>query len=65
VAELRDQAEALRWVALVDRLYERDVRMVASGQPLTEIFSPTMLKGGYRKKYLRALSRLRSMVAGE
>jgi cell division protein ZapE len=22
------------------------------------MFSPTMLKGGYRKKYLRALSRL-------
>ncbi|MEX0913625.1 MAG: cell division protein ZapE [Demequina sp.] len=65
VAPLNDQAQALRWVALVDRLYDRDVRLIASGDPLDQIFTPTMLAGGYRKKYLRALSRMRSMTAGE
>jgi cell division protein ZapE len=65
VEPLSDQAQALRWVALVDRLYDRDVRIVTSGAPLDEIFTATMLAGGYRKKYLRALSRMRSMTAGE
>ncbi|MFV0634669.1 cell division protein ZapE [Demequina sp.] len=65
VAPLSDQAQALRVVALVDRLYDRDVRIVASGHSLGEIFSQDMLRGGYRKKYYRALSRLLSMVAGE
>ncbi|MDN4481606.1 cell division protein ZapE [Demequina muriae] len=65
VRPLPDQAQALRVVALVDRLYDRDVRIVASGHSLAEIFSQDMLRGGYRKKYLRALSRLLAMVAGE
>ena len=29
-----------------------------SGQPLSELFTEEMLRGGYRKKYLRAVSRL-------
>ena len=65
VTPLADQAQALRLVALVDRLYDRDVRIVASGHSLGEIFSQDMLRGGYRKKYYRALSRLLAMVAGE
>lgn len=65
VAPLTDQAQALRWVALVDRLYDRDVRLIASGASLSEVFTPTMLRGGYRKKYMRALSRMRAMAAGE
>lgn len=63
VAPLEDQAQALRVVALVDRLYDRDVRIVASGVPLDQIFPEDMLRGGYRKKYFRALSRLTSMAA--
>ena len=62
VAPLADQNQALRLVALVDRLYDRDVRIAASGVPLSEIFTPEMMRGGYRKKYLRALSRLESMA---
>jgi cell division protein ZapE len=45
-------------VVLVDRLYDRDVPVVASGVPLDRLFSEDMLRGGYRKKYFRAVSRL-------
>lgn len=65
VMPFTDQSRALRFVALVDRLYDRDVRIVASGHSLAGIFSQEMLRGGYRKKYLRTLSRLLAMVVGE
>jgi cell division protein ZapE len=58
VHELHDQAQALRLVALVDRLYDARVGIVQSGIPVDEIFDQTMLQGGYRKKYLRAISRM-------
>ncbi|WP_066518768.1 cell division protein ZapE [Curtobacterium ammoniigenes] len=53
-----DQTDALRWVALVDRLYDAQIRIVASGTPLDELYPESMLTGGYRKKYLRAASRV-------
>jgi cell division protein ZapE len=56
--ELTDQNVALRPVVPADRRYDRDVRLLAGGVPLDRMFSPAMLKGGYRKKHLRALSRL-------
>lgn len=65
VMPFTDQSHALRFVALVDRLYDRNVRIVASGHSLADIFTQEMLRGGYRKKYLRALSRLLAMVVGE
>lgn len=52
-----DQSAALRLVVLVDRLYDRQVPVVASGVPLDELFDEQMLAGGYRKKYRRAVSR--------
>jgi cell division protein ZapE len=58
VRTVTDQAQALRLVVLVDRLYDRDVPVIASGVPLDRIFSEEMLRGGYRKKYFRAVSRL-------
>ena len=58
VRTLTDQVEALRTVVLVDRLYDRDIPVRASGVPLDRIFSEEMLRGGYRKKYRRALSRI-------
>jgi cell division protein ZapE len=58
VRTLTDQAQALRMVVLVDRLYDRDIPVVASGVPLDRIFAADMLSGGYRKKYYRAVSRL-------
>lgn len=63
VRTLDDQNQALRLVVLVDRLYDRDVRVCASGVPVDQIFTPEMLAGGYRKKYRRAISRLTAMTA--
>jgi len=65
VAPLSDQSRALRVVNLVDRLYDADVRVVASGASLGDIFPADMLEGGFKKKYFRALSRLASMNAGD
>jgi cell division protein ZapE len=53
-----DQNVALRLVVLADRLYDREVPVLVSGAPVTELFTPELLAGGYRKKYLRATSRL-------
>lgn len=62
VRTITDQAQALRLVVLVDRLYDRDVPVVASGVPLDRLFAEDMLRGGYRKKYFRAVSRLVSLA---
>lgn len=55
---LTDQNDALRFVSLVDRAYELQIKIRGTGIPLTEIFPQHFLDGGYRKKYLRAVSRL-------
>lgn len=60
---VRNETQALRVVSLVDRLYDRSVPIVNSGVDITSIFTDSMLKGGYRKKYFRALSRLAAVVA--
>jgi cell division protein ZapE len=62
VREVSDQALALRLVVLADRLYDRDLPVVASGVPLDRVFAHDMLGGGYRKKYLRAISRLAALA---
>lgn len=59
---LKDQVEALRFVAFIDRAYEAQVHLRAVNFPLTEIFSPEYLSGGYRKKYLRAVSRIGALT---
>lgn len=56
-----DQDVALRLVALADRLYDSAIPIRVSGQPLSALFTDEMLQGGYRKKYLRALSRLTAL----
>ena len=58
VETLHDQAAALRWVVLADRLYDRDVPILNSGVPFDQLFAPELMRGGYRKKYRRAVSRL-------
>ena len=60
---LQDQTDALRFVAAVDRLYDGQVRVLATGVPLDQVFGDDMLAGGYRKKYLRAISRLIALTA--
>ncbi len=57
-----DQAVALRLVTLIDRLYDRSIPVFASGGSLGELFTPEMLRGGYRKKYLRATSRILALA---
>ncbi|MGV1035747.1 MAG: cell division protein ZapE [Candidatus Nanopelagicales bacterium] len=64
VRQLTDQAQALRLVVLVDRLYDQDVVLVTSGLPVDQVFAPDMLVGGYRKKYWRAISRLDALTRG-
>lgn len=63
VHAVTDQAQALRLVVLIDRLYDRDIPVVSSGIPVDRLFSEEMLRGGYRKKYFRAISRLVSLAA--
>jgi len=62
---LTGQTDALRLVAFVDRLYDAQIPIVASGTPLDQVFAPDMLEGGYRKKYLRAISRLIALTTGD
>jgi cell division protein ZapE len=57
-----DQNVALRLVSLTDRLYDAGVPVVASGEKVDAIFNAEMLAGGYRKKYLRATSRLLALT---
>jgi len=58
VTMFTNQNDALRFVALVDRAYDADIPIRATGIPLDEVFSAEMVEGGFRKKYLRAQSRL-------
>jgi cell division protein ZapE len=62
---LTSQTDALRLVAFVDRLYDAQVPVLSSGVPLDSVFPDDMLAGGYRKKYLRAVSRLIALTSGE
>ncbi|MEU0494499.1 cell division protein ZapE [Mycobacterium sp. NPDC006124] len=63
VHPLDDQSVALRLVSLTDRLYDAGIPVVASGTKLDTVFSEEMLAGGFRKKYLRATSRLLALTA--
>ncbi|WP_458695201.1 cell division protein ZapE [[Mycobacterium] appelbergii] len=63
VHPIDDQSVALRLVALTDRLYDAGIPVLASGTKLDTIFSEEMLAGGFRKKYLRATSRLLALTA--
>ena len=62
VRTLTDQSEALRFVAFVDRVYDAQLPIVATGVALDTVFGDEMLAGGYRKKYLRAISRLNALT---
>ena len=62
VHPVEDQNVALRLVSLTDRLYDAGIPVVASGAKLDTVFSDEMLAGGFRKKYLRATSRLLALT---
>ncbi|RJQ81766.1 cell division protein ZapE [Pseudonocardiaceae bacterium YIM PH 21723] len=61
VSAAPDQNVALRLVAFADRLYDAAIPVAISGESLSRLFTESMLRGGYRKKYLRALSRLAAL----
>ncbi|MCM6762068.1 cell division protein ZapE [Rathayibacter sp. ZW T2_19] len=63
VTALTDQTDALRLVAFIDRVYDAQIPVLASGVPLDEVFGGDMLTGGYRKKYLRSMSRLIALTS--
>lgn len=65
VVAFTDQNDALRFVALVDRLYDADIPIRATGVAVDEVFPDDMLSGGFRKKYLRAQSRLVALTHRE
>ena len=65
VGPVADQSAALRLVVLADRLYDREIPVLASGVPFDRLFSEDMLRGGYRKKYYRAISRLTALAREE
>lgn len=62
VHTITEQSVALRFVVLADRLYDKDVPILASGVPLDQLFTPEMMTGGYQKKYFRAVSRLTALA---
>jgi cell division protein ZapE len=63
VRPLDDQSVALRLVSLTDRLYDAGIPVMASGAKVDAIFGEEMLAGGFRKKYLRATSRLLALTS--
>ncbi|WP_417562933.1 cell division protein ZapE [Microbacterium sp.] len=63
VAQLDDQSAALRFVAFVDRAYDAQIPIRATGTALSDVFGEEMLAGGYRKKYQRAISRLIALTS--
>jgi len=62
---LTDQTDALRLVAFIDRVYDAEIPIIATGVPLHEVFAADMLDGGYRKKYQRSQSRMVALTTGE
>lgn len=59
---LHDQSVALRFVSFVDRAYEQQVAIRGTGLDTTKVFTAEHIAGGYRKKYLRAVSRLGALA---
>ena len=59
VATIGDQNDALRFVHFIDKLYDLNVALAASGTvELVELFDPSYRYGAFSKKYDRCLSRL-------
>ena len=60
---VRSQDVALRLVHLVDKVYDRELRLRASGCPVGDLFPADYRHGGYAKKYSRCLSRLGELLS--
>jgi cell division protein ZapE len=65
LAPFTDQLSALRFVHLVDRLYDhRSVMRVQSTVRVADLFPPEHCLAAFAKKYRRCQSRLRELCAG-
>jgi len=61
---IRSQNDALRFVHFVDKLYDLQVGLRASGEgALIELFDASYREGAYAKKHHRCLSRLSELLA--
>lgn len=62
--KLISQVDALRFVSFIDRAYEQQIPIRATGDvSLTDVFTDEMIAGAYRKKYLRCVSRTSALSA--
>jgi cell division protein ZapE len=60
---IEDQGSALRFVHFIDKLYDLEVDLVASGPVrLDDLFDPSYRTSAYQKKYERCLSRLGELL---
>jgi len=62
VHTIANHNDGLRFVVLVDRLYDREVPVLAAGADVSALYADDLLSSGYRKKYYRSLSRLASLA---
>lgn len=63
VAPLASQNDALRFVHFVDKAYDRQVGLRASGVgALQDVFDPSYREGAYAKKHHRCVSRLAELL---
>lgn len=66
VRPLASQNDALRFVHFVDKLYDRQVVLRASGEgPLADVFDASYREGAYAKKHHRCASRLAELLGEE
>ena len=63
VRQINDQFEGIRLVSFIDRCYEAGVALAFTGSSLASLFREDHVQGAYRKKYLRAMSRLAAMCS--
>jgi cell division protein ZapE len=64
LSPITDPHAALRFVYFVDKVYDDDIEFSATASvAITEVFSPSIFRGGDTKKYLRAISRLAELSA--
>ncbi len=59
---IHKQDDALRFVHLIDKLYDREIKLFASGDSLERLFPASYKDGGYAKKYARCVSRLGELL---
>ncbi|UCH26014.1 MAG: cell division protein ZapE [Trueperaceae bacterium] len=63
VDTIPDQNSALRFVHFIDKLYDLNVGLRASGEiPLAELYHPSYRNSAYTKKHFRSLSRLSELL---